>query len=60
MNYEIDLKTALLGGEIYIPDYLKPGQSLRVYVNVHGYRSINTEKYNTPKLWGQFAQMNRK
>ena len=52
MNYEIDLKTALLGGEIYIPDYLKPGQSLRVYVNVHGYRSINTEKVQHAEVVG--------
>ncbi|KAK6463419.1 hypothetical protein DFJ63DRAFT_322587 [Scheffersomyces coipomensis] len=41
MEHTIDLKTALLGGQILIPNYLKPDHSLRVFINVHGYNSIN-------------------
>ncbi|RCK63317.1 Mitochondrial protein import protein MAS5 [Candida viswanathii] len=52
MNYEIDLKTALLGGEIYIPDYLKPGHVLKIYINVHGCRSINSERVQQAEVVG--------
>lgn len=52
MSYEIDLKTALLGGEICIPDYLKPGHTLKVYVNVHGYNSINSDKVQQAQVVG--------
>ncbi|KAG7660959.1 uncharacterized protein J8A68_005479 [[Candida] subhashii] len=48
MDYEIDLKTALLGGQITIPNFLKQGQSLRIYINVHGNRSINNS--NNPLI----------
>ncbi|KAI5957109.1 hypothetical protein KGF54_000037 [Candida jiufengensis] len=36
MNYEIDLKTALLGGFILIPNFLKMGQFLKIYINSTG------------------------
>ncbi|EGW33873.1 uncharacterized protein SPAPADRAFT_59248 [Spathaspora passalidarum NRRL Y-27907] len=41
MDHEIDLKTALLGGEIQIPNFIKQGQLLKVYINVHGIESVN-------------------
>lgn len=41
MEYDIDLKTALLGGAIIIKDYLKKGNDLRVFINVHGDNNLN-------------------
>lgn len=41
MEHEIDLKTALLGGEITIPHFLKDQNTLKIYVNVHGHRDLN-------------------
>ncbi|KAF6066537.1 DnaJ domain family protein [Candida albicans] len=50
MDHTIDLKTALLGGEITIPDFLKEGQSLKIYINVHGYKSLNNEKVHAGEV----------
>ncbi|CAX40342.1 DnaJ family protein chaperone, putative [Candida dubliniensis CD36] len=52
MDHVIDLKTALLGGEIVIPDFLKQGQSLKIYINVHGYKSLNNEKVHAGEVVG--------
>lgn len=41
MDHDIDLKTALCGGVIIIPNYLKEGEDLSVSVNVHGHKNIN-------------------
>ncbi|EMG48114.1 YDJ1 Mitochondrial protein import protein MAS5 [Candida maltosa Xu316] len=41
MDCTIDLKTALLGGEVYVENFLKQGQVLKIYINVHGYASLN-------------------
>ncbi|KGU01825.1 hypothetical protein MEY_06186 [Candida albicans 19F] len=52
MDHTIDLKTALLGGEITIPDFLKEDQSLKIYINVHGYKSLNNEKVHAGEVVG--------
>ncbi|KAK6453756.1 uncharacterized protein RJT20DRAFT_131179 [Scheffersomyces xylosifermentans] len=41
MEHEVDLRTALLGGEIYIPNFLKDNRTLKVLINVHGNKTIN-------------------
>lgn len=41
MEYDIDLKTALVGGSIVVKDYLKVGQDLQIFVNVHGDTTLN-------------------
>ncbi|ODV80302.1 DnaJ-domain-containing protein [Suhomyces tanzawaensis NRRL Y-17324] len=41
MEHEIDLRTALLGGEVLINNFVKPDQSLRVFINVHGHQAVN-------------------
>ncbi|CAH6721229.1 j domain-containing protein Apj1p [[Candida] jaroonii] len=37
----IDLKTALLGGYITLRDFLKQGEDLRIFINVHGKPELN-------------------
>lgn len=46
MEHEIDLKTALLGGEITIPNFLRPSNTLKIYVNVHGHQDLNDASNN--------------
>lgn len=51
----IDLRTALLGGSFNVHDYLRPGQMLKVYVNVHGQESVNNlinSKINQGQITG--------
>lgn len=43
IEHDIDLKTALLGGKTVVHDFMKPGQDLQIYVNVHGYAAINNK-----------------
>ncbi|KAI5969895.1 hypothetical protein CANMA_001037 [Candida margitis] len=52
MNYELDLKTALLGGEIMVPNFLRMGQFLKIYINCHGHQSINSEKVQEGEVVG--------
>lgn len=52
MDYNIDLKTALLGGEILIPNFLRVGQFLKIYINSHGNSSINNEKVQQGEVLG--------
>ncbi|KAK6203058.1 uncharacterized protein RJT21DRAFT_129970 [Scheffersomyces amazonensis] len=49
MEHTIDLRTALLGGEIFIPNFLEPNQTLRVFINVHGYKDINNSIHSSLK-----------
>lgn len=46
MEHDIDLRTALLGGEIVLRDFYKKGQDLKINVNVHGYKNVN-DKINS-------------
>lgn len=46
MEHEIDLRTALLGGEIVIPHFLRKNNHVRILVNVHGLPSINQQFKN--------------
>lgn len=62
MEQDIDLKTALCGGKIIIQDYVKPGQSIEINVNVHGYDSdsntgeiIGVIQNGTPKIVKNFG-----
>ncbi|KAG7194355.1 uncharacterized protein KQ657_004567 [Scheffersomyces spartinae] len=41
MEHEIDLRTALLGGEIILPNFLREDNHVRILVNAHGISSIN-------------------
>lgn len=41
MEHDIDLKTALLGGTVWLHDFVKKGQDLRIFVNAHGNASLN-------------------
>ncbi|KAG2734080.1 hypothetical protein G9P44_003605 [Scheffersomyces stipitis] len=41
MEHEIDLRTALLGGEVLIPDFLRTNHTLKILINVHGFRDLN-------------------
>lgn len=41
LTQEIDLRTALVGGHFIVENFLKQDQSLKVYVNVHGYQALN-------------------
>mmetsp|Transcript_4366 Transcript_4366/g.4350 ORF Transcript_4366/g.4350 Transcript_4366/m.4350 type:complete len:599 (+) Transcript_4366:190-1986(+) len=41
MDYDIDLRTALLGGSIILDDFLKQGQDLKININVHGNEDLN-------------------
>lgn len=43
MEHDIDLRTALLGGRITIKDFLKKGNDLNVYINVHGNQQLNDD-----------------
>ncbi|KAI3402282.2 hypothetical protein KGF56_004852 [Candida oxycetoniae] len=52
MDYNLDLKTALLGGEIMIADYLRVGQFLKIYINSHGHGSLNGEKIQQGEVLG--------
>ncbi|CAD1808494.1 Chaperone protein DnaJ [Candida parapsilosis] len=52
MNYELDLKTALLGGEVMVPNFLRMGQFLKIYINCHGQQSINNEKVQEGEIVG--------
>lgn len=52
MNYELDLKTALLGGEVMVPNFLRMGQFLKIYINCHGHQSINSEKIQEGEIVG--------
>ncbi|KAG5420321.1 hypothetical protein I9W82_002202 [Candida metapsilosis] len=52
MNYELDLRTALLGGEVMIPNFLRMGQFLKIYINCHGHQSINSEKIQEGEIVG--------
>lgn len=47
MEYDIDLKTALLGGSITIKDFLKRDNDLRVFINVHGDDTLNGKKHQS-------------
>lgn len=47
MEYDIDLKTALLGGTIVIKDFLKRGNDLRVFINVHGNDQLNATRHES-------------
>lgn len=49
MEYDIDLRTALLGGCITIKDFLKKDNNLNVYINVHGNQRLNDNINNTIK-----------
>lgn len=50
MDYDIDLKTALLGGPIILHDYLVNGQDLKININVHGNKDLNKESGLNIKL----------
>lgn len=41
MDYDIDLRTALIGGSIILNDFLKKGQDLKININVHGNEDLN-------------------
>ncbi|OBA19917.1 DnaJ-domain-containing protein [Metschnikowia bicuspidata var. bicuspidata NRRL YB-4993] len=41
MEYDIDLKTALLGGRLVILDFPRMGEDVILYVNVHGKKRLN-------------------
>lgn len=41
MDYDIDLRTALLGGPIILNDFLKKDQDLKININVHGNEDLN-------------------
>lgn len=41
MEYDIDLKTALLGGSIVIHDFIKTGENLKIHINSHGDDDLN-------------------
>ncbi|CUM67455.1 uncharacterized protein PRCAT00005151001 [Priceomyces carsonii] len=41
MEHEVELKIALLGGKIVLKDFLKEGQDLEIFVNVHGNKQLN-------------------
>jgi DnaJ family protein A protein 2 len=52
MEYDIDLKTALLGGEIYIDNFLREKQSLKLHINVHGNPALNSEAVQLGEILG--------
>jgi DnaJ family protein A protein 2 len=52
MEYDIDLKTALLGGEIYIDNFLREKQSLKLHINVHGNLALNSEVVQLGEILG--------
>lgn len=41
LEQDIDLRTALLGGMIMVPDFIKEGQNLQIMINSHGQNSLN-------------------
>lgn len=43
MEYDIDLRTSLLGGSIVLHDFLRPGNNLKIFINVHGDDMINND-----------------
>lgn len=45
-EYDIDLKTALLGGSIVMKNFISPGQSLKVFINTHGISDINDSNHD--------------
>lgn len=42
MEHEIDLRTALLGGTVLLNDFLRPNDSVRLFLNVHGIPKVNS------------------
>lgn len=41
MEQDIDLRTALLGGMIMVPDFIRDGQNLQIFINSHGQSLLN-------------------
>lgn len=41
LEHSIDLKTSLTGGRIIVPDFLKVGDDLAIFINVHGNQNLN-------------------
>lgn len=52
MNYDLDLKLALLGGDLIIPNFLKPGNNLKIQIDTKDIGTINS---NQPKLIKNFG-----
>lgn len=55
MEHDIDLKTALLGGRVVILDFLRTGEDVILYVNVHGKKRLNDSLHplvNTGEVLG--------
>lgn len=48
----IDLKTALLGGYITLKDFLRQGEDLRIFINVHGKPELNDENVQCGEILG--------
>lgn len=49
MEHEIDLRTALLGGSVELHDFIQHGESVRIFVNVHGNTVLNESMHSSIK-----------
>lgn len=47
LEHSIDLKTSLTGGRIIIPNFIKDGEDLAVYINVHGDQKLNNSLHES-------------
>ncbi|KAF8002059.1 hypothetical protein HF325_003024 [Metschnikowia pulcherrima] len=59
MEHDIDLKTALLGGRVVIPDFPRTGEDVVLYINVHGKKRLNDLTHpliNTGEVVGTINQ----